>query len=444
MNRSVDQHRNASLNTTALDVHTKECYAWALLFVFVISIAFLYSIIQPLGHAPDEYAHVQYIKFIEAHRRLPVWQPDGGGEAGYESQHPPLYYILNAVLYHFCISLPENWRWQIMRWFSILLGGMLFFAVRGFALDLFKKRIVPALVLTSAFMLMPLTLEYSSHINVDILSVTLSAVVLWMSLRVARGEGKQKDRIVLGIALGVGFLTKLTVLGLLPMVITAYILDSNIDCECKWVQRRMRFMSTLLITGILCGWWYARNSWMYGTPFIHTVGQLSSGINLAAITGEGARLLFITLRNTYISSWIEMAWMPPGALGVALYSMLTVMLFIAAGMAIRNRFTLVSFTGAFDPALWLCGILLLTLFLSHQTQVWFTDYEFNAGGRYLLNGMVAAHALVISALYKTRRHRIYWFIWIALFVIMNAFAIHHILTVLTPKCFPDWHPFHFP
>lgn len=37
---------------------------------------------------------MQYVQCLAEHHRLPFFEPKGGGQGGYEAQHPPLYYAL--------------------------------------------------------------------------------------------------------------------------------------------------------------------------------------------------------------------------------------------------------------------------------------------------------------------------------------------------------------
>jgi len=124
--------------------------AWIGLLVLVFAAGMLYSLVQPLGLSPDESAHARYIRFIASHGRLPHWKYIGGGEAGYEGQHPPLYYAAGAAVYRLAGGLPENWRWQVLRWFTLALGMALIWIARGFFLDYFRGSHWPALAATAA------------------------------------------------------------------------------------------------------------------------------------------------------------------------------------------------------------------------------------------------------------------------------------------------------
>lgn len=410
---------------------------WGLLLI-VFALAITYSLVQPLGVSPDEAAHMKYVKFIASEGRLPVWEYVGGGEGGYEAQHPPLYYVLGAVVYSATSHLPENWRWQAMRWYSLLVGLVLLFVARGFALEYFRGRAPAAMFAFAAVGFTPLLLEYMTYINPDIMSVMWCGVILWMCVRVARGEAVIKDRVVLAIALGLGLLTKLTVLGTIPIILIAHLIEPHPDFQRPWLRRLLCLASTFIGSALPCAWWFIHNQALYGSAFIHTQGQVGSGLGLAAATGMGPHLLRLTLSNTYITTWVERAWMPPGAIGQLLYALISIIIMVALiGGVLRAMRR--SAGEAKDPAPMLCLVFLLSLIAFHQAQVWFVDYEFNAGGRYLLNAILAIQALIIGSLWRLRYNRYWALAWVLLLVAVNIVSIAYMLAHVNPSAVPGWH-----
>ncbi len=313
---------------------------------------------------------------------------------------------------------------------------MLFVVARGFCLEYFHGRQGPALAAAAVFMLTPTTLLHVSYVNVDLASVLMCSVAIWMCVRVARGTASVRDRVMLGAALGLGLLTKLTVIGMLPAVILAHVWDPRVDEPRKREQRITRACLTLLGAAAIAGWWYARNSWLYGTPFVHSDGRYGSGLFLAQQTGQGLKLLWIALRETGLSTFAQRSWLPLG-LVVPIYAPLAALMVLAAYGGVRGARK----PSAFDPAPWVCGITFLTLILGHQAQVWFSDYEFNAGGRYLLNGLMGAYALMVSGLYALPARRLAIALLLAVALFTNTVSIVRIWTVLNPRHYPEWRLF---
>jgi hypothetical protein len=132
---------------------------WLLLLAIYLLLAVTYSVVQPLGRTPDETAHMQYVAFLAQQHRLPIWSPQGGGEAGYESQHPPLYYGVMALAYAATTGMPENWRWHAMRWVTILLIGVPMFLIsRRFFTLLWGEGSWHPFIAVPSVRLMPMTL----------------------------------------------------------------------------------------------------------------------------------------------------------------------------------------------------------------------------------------------------------------------------------------------
>ena len=417
---------------------------WAGAFVLFALFGLLFSIIQPLNRPPDEGAHAQYARFLATEHRFPQWVAEGGGEAGYEAQHPPLYYALGAAVYAAAGGLPERWRWHLLRWMTLGLGILLCFVARGFFRDYFRGNGAAALAGTAAFVLTPLTLLYCSYINVDALSLLLSSVVLWMCIRVARGEAERRDRALLAIAFGLGLLTKLTILGTLPVILAAHLSEPQGEGSARWGRRVLRLLPVLAAAALIAGWWYARNANLYGSAFIHTVAKVGPGLALADKTGNGGFLLWFTIRETYLSTWVQRGWLTPGVSEIGLYVILSGLILAAALLGAAGAARQRREAPAVDPAPWLCGLFLVTLVVGHQMQVWFVDYEFNAGGRYLLNGLMGVHALIVGGLARPRARQALWSVWVGVLLLMNITDAGRIWLDLNPRYAPGWRIFHFP
>ena len=141
--------------------------AWLLLAVFYLFFGFLYSVIQPPTALPDEGANMQYVQFLGTQGRLPVWQPSGQGAGGYETQHPPLAYTLQAVVWRAAGGLPDNLRWHVVRWFMVALGLCLLPITARLGRHLFPDSALTRFTLAATIQLLPLSLLYLCHANPD-------------------------------------------------------------------------------------------------------------------------------------------------------------------------------------------------------------------------------------------------------------------------------------
>ncbi len=410
---------------------------WAALLAVYIATALLFSIIQPLGRAPDETAHMQYATFLADNARLPIWKEAGGGEAGYEAQHPPLYYLYTAIFYRLASPLSENWRWHVARWAMILVGCALFFLCRRFFLELFESNDdafpTRAFAATATVMLMPLTILYTCYANPDGMTLLWVAAGLYLSWK-STMSADWKLLAALGIVCGLAALTKLSGA---PIVVIALLAQFGRD---SFSSPLKRISIVLLAFVATCGWWYLRSLFLYGTPFIHTQGKLGTGLTMAAQSGFAGTMWF-TWRETFLSTWAQRGWFPNGFWTISLYGIVIVAILLAAfGLWKMHR----AQDAALRRALNLSGVLLILVFFGHQWAFWTMDVEFNAGGRYMLVAMPAIAMLLISGLSTWPKHRVILLVWLIALPIMNAVSAWNIDTVLNPRYAPEWKTFQFP
>ncbi len=483
---------------------------WIALFVIYLFLAFVFSIIQPLGRTPDEAAHVQYVKFLAEQRRLPFFEPQGGGEGGYEAQHPPLYYAVMAIVYAAAQPFAERWRWHILRWATIALVGVpMYFISRRFFLQLYPHQPAIAFLGAATVMLMPLSFLYTAYVNPDGMAMLWASGALSLAVKLlphswggganarfsqepqphpqtglpcpqqetacsascssngAAAEAKsymEKQALILGLLSGAALLTKLSAVPVLVVALAAFLWRDTAG--------RLRYhifpaMLTAFVALLIGGWWYARNAYFYGTPFIHTEGKLGSGLQFGFWAGFD-RAAWLTIRETYLSSWIQRGWIPPGAWSLILYGFIMLMTFMAAvGLiraALRHSCNIpankprtqmapqieaeaeTALSNRLRRALNLAGLLLGLIVLGHQWAYWTMDVEFNAGGRYVLVAMLAVALLLVEGVRQAlgRYALLFLGLWIMALLAMNQISIWHIWTILNPRYAPGWQIFHFP
>jgi 4-amino-4-deoxy-L-arabinose transferase-like glycosyltransferase len=415
---------------------------WVLVALYLIGV-FVFSIIQPLGRCPDEPAHVQYARFIAENHRLPLWSPQpGGGEGGYEAQHPPLYYTVMAVVWAAGAPLEERWRWHLMRWAMALLVGLpLFATVRRLALDVFSPSRFAPLVVAATVMLMPLTLLYMCHTNPDGMAMLWGTCALWLAIRAARKPDDLRLAAWLGLVCGLGALTKLSAAPTLLVGLAAL----------TWGQPQERRAAALRplavcvgVFALTCGWWYVRCRLLYGTAFTHTPGQYGSGLENALVGGFGF-FAKLTWRETYLSTWAQRGWFPTGAWTGVLYGVIVAMTALTAGGLIWARLRN-SGPAALRWPLNLAGLQTALIFAGQQWAFWTVDVEFNAGGRYMLVALAAIALLWVSVLSRFRpgSRKLLGGVWLASLLAMNITSAWNIWAVLNPRYAPAWQIFHFP
>ena len=238
--------------------------AWLCALVAVLNAA-AWSLVTPIFQAPDETAHAAYAQYVAERGRPPTGDPglkaasqeqrrlmrtlgfkqvefrldnrplttaadrkrirrvaegpnERQGEGGYNfaTNNPPLYYALEAVVYHASPSSNLTDRIHLMRLFSALLAGLTTIFVFLFCRELLPGSPWAWTVGALAVALLPQFANVAGGVNNDNLLFAASAGCFYLlALGFRRGLDPR-----LGLALGalaaIGFLAKINIAGLLP------------------------------------------------------------------------------------------------------------------------------------------------------------------------------------------------------------------------------------
>lgn len=263
--------------------------------VFLV-LAVSYSVVNPLGEAPDEVSHFTHVAFIVKNGRLAIGKEVPG------PNQPPLYYILGAILtsrlepQKFQAKANSDFSFQddeggvnllmhtkaeafpyrnealafhVLRLFSVILGAgtvSLIYAVG----KMFFRREWLALGAMAFWGFNPGFLFTSSAANNDNLVAFLSTLTFYLLLRVLQVPGFSIVRfILLGVSLGLAILAKVSALALVPPVLCGLLWLSFHKAR-NTVHGLGKFASaSILVLGasiMVAGWWFARNQVLYGDP----------------------------------------------------------------------------------------------------------------------------------------------------------------------------------
>ena len=142
----------------------------------------------------------------------------GSGDALSATNNPPLYYALEAVPYKLASSGTVLDRLALMRALSALIGAVTVLLIYLFLAELLPGRrwAWSAGALVAAFQ--PLFGFMSGGVNNDDLLYLMAAGVLWALARAFRRGLTPVNGALVGGFLGVGLVTKLTLLGFVPAV----------------------------------------------------------------------------------------------------------------------------------------------------------------------------------------------------------------------------------
>ena len=268
-----------------------------------LSLALAYSLVNPLFESPDEVLNYAHVRFLIEERRLPVLEP---GEPT-KAHHPPLYYVLGALLTfwvpneHFEAIVERTnpfWAYRLwepgadnkslylhdprlegfpyhdvalgvhlVRWLSLLMGAGTVLCVYGTARELFPRRFALPLGAAALVAFNPMFLFITTSVHDDALANLAAAATLYATARLLVRGPTARRAAVLGLLVGLGILTKLTCLLVVPTVGLALLWRPLADRGRAGWREVVRLGEIVLGLALLVGgWWFARNLLLYGEP----------------------------------------------------------------------------------------------------------------------------------------------------------------------------------
>lgn len=219
----------------------------ALLFVaFVKQLVFVVAIPPFQGH--DEVAHFGYIWTMETFGRLPTLDdnlPVALGDyaeytldwpALYSANHPPLYYLLARPVYR--LAGPDYLaKLYALRLFSIPFYLLTIWLAYTLAVTLFPRDTFLALTAPAFIAFQPQIGFEGAILNNDMLAICFGALILYLCAAALRRGLPPWRAVALGVALGLGLLTKATLTAFLPVVALTALWRRR---PCPWARLRER------------------------------------------------------------------------------------------------------------------------------------------------------------------------------------------------------------
>lgn len=300
-----------------------------IILVVYFIIGSLFAINVPDWQAPDEPAHYNYIAQL-ANGRFPEIEPGDYDQAyldeirgaqfaaeysiesiEYEDWQPPLYYILLTPIF-----MLTNGSLIALRLTSLLIGAGVITLAYFIALELFPKN--PWAPMTTAVFIafLPQHVSILASINNDSLAELIIAAILLMIFIWMREDtdDRMRNRFYLinsGMLLGFGFLTKLTVYLMVPVLFFVLLWRY----WGKW-DRLIRAYILLYAPAFLWGsLWWARNLFVYDG-----IDPLAMGAHNAVVVGQPRTIEWVNtyglggtiqrfFQTTFNSFWGQFGWM---------------------------------------------------------------------------------------------------------------------------------------
>jgi hypothetical protein len=229
----------------------------AIWLIFLIRGVF-YSNLIPLWEGFDEWGHYAFVEHVRLYpgslprttdgvteeirqsvQSAPIRHEASDPMMLFEAQQPPLYYWILSVPNRIWIGADISTRVRRLRIFSVSIASLAILFAWFAALELFSSRAL-ALSVCALIAVMPALMIDIARVGNESLGVAVASWIILLLLR-------ERARWSLGIALGLGLLTKAYFLAFIPILI---------------VRRRFDSLAAALAIG---GWWYWRNFRLTGT-----------------------------------------------------------------------------------------------------------------------------------------------------------------------------------
>lgn len=327
------------------------------------------ALTNPLGEAPDEPAHMEYVRFVVDEQRLPrqcaapcVSDVDG------EGHQPPLAYLVYALavapliertprertsveqtpwvghatnpdfLWHggadpqaLVHGSRDYWPWRgnILAWRLMRIVSVVLITLAAWLTALIAQRLgtpVTGLVALLLIALTPQTGIIGSTVSNDPLLLVLSAGLVFFCITTRT----LRDMLAVGTLLGLTLVTKQSAIVLLPLLLVAALRLRG------WGQRVLALGLGTLVTVAVSAWWYVRNARLYGDVFgLQLFTQTYAGSPLAWNDPQTWQNAFSQLLR---SAWGLYGWMsiPLPAAWYGIGTMMTLLGLCGVGLRLRS------------------------------------------------------------------------------------------------------------
>ncbi len=415
-------------------------------------VAPLYARYTPAWQLPDEPAHFNYIRQIVEAGCCPRiedgdWSSEYLGQltsgrfapellgeldgVQYEDHHPPLYYLLAAVVYSV-----SGGDLVALRLLSVTLGAGLLVLSYLVCRSILPEQPQVALGVMALVAFLPQHLHMMSAVNNDALAELIVGLALLWLLRFLRSDSVPIWQ--LGLIVGLAFLTKLTIYFLaLPTLLAIWLKWRHGSKPTPELLRSLAIFA--LIAGVIGGVWWLRNISAYGFPDFLGLAAHNRVVDDQPRTSDyvaehGAQSAFQhMLSRTFKSFWGQFGWMAlplDNVLGGWIYrgfGLLAVAGVSGALVASRRR----EINGAFRVVLLASLLIVLVQFLYYNIE--FRQWQ----GRYLFPALIPISFVLVYGLDHWRAQlpgrweRAQWIIPIGLLGLL-ALDLYLLFRVIAP------------
>ncbi len=238
------------------------------LLLLYLAFAFLNIFRLPPLNGPDEGDHLQYVKVLREQRNMPVlprFTTPNDPRCAEQAQHPPLYYILLAFASYVVPDYDTPAGQRALKFVSVFLGLLGLAAVASCARRLWPDDEATALAAVGFLALLPMYWMMTSLINNSAGSLAASGLTLMFIQRALTEADSLSSRsefsvwLTIGIIAGLGIITKMTAVWLVPVILVALWLYGR-----KSGRRLKPALACLSPIMLFAGVWLAYNWLSFG------------------------------------------------------------------------------------------------------------------------------------------------------------------------------------
>ena len=233
----------------------------ALMLLYLLLVGALIFRVPP-GYAPDEVAHVDYVKYILEDGTLPIFKGAAPPDFGYEFHQPPFYYVVCAM---FASLFAGADIFILCRVVSALFGlGTLFLVAQSVRSWWPENRQLQTMSVGLAAV-WPLHLGVSASAGNDSAAGFFCAALFYLIARGAANSWTARDAFWAGLCAALGLWTKTTTL---PVALVTFFAAWQLNRQgfaARW-KGLTAPLTMLTIGAILAMPLFMRNLLLYGDP----------------------------------------------------------------------------------------------------------------------------------------------------------------------------------
>ncbi|MBW2693619.1 MAG: glycosyltransferase family 39 protein [Deltaproteobacteria bacterium] len=240
------------------------------LFATTVAVAWCVLIVNNLPRLPgsmgmDVHGHLEYMQYLSANLALPL------ASDGWQMFQPPLYYAASVLISRPLLGLVAGDSvLLVLRLFPMLCGLAMVLLCHRVARSVFPERADLRTIATCVGALTPMGLSLSQTLGNEPLAAVWSAWAIALSveaLRVPAVAAIPRKQLALGVVLGLGLLTKVSVLVLVPPILAAGV-SALRRSGATWQTTAVAVARVGGACTLVSGWYYVRNWIRLGHPFV--------------------------------------------------------------------------------------------------------------------------------------------------------------------------------